>query len=73
MGLALAAIAIGVFALVVGQAPAVSAGMAPSVAWPWVPALGVELAFRLDGLSLIFALLVPGFGALVAIYAGRYL
>ncbi len=41
--------------------------------WPWVAGLGVRLAFRLDGLSLLFALLVTGIGALVLVYAGGYL
>ena len=41
--------------------------------WPWVAGLGVDLAFRLDGLSLLFALLVTGIGALVLIYGGTYL
>ncbi|QJE73341.1 putative monovalent cation/H+ antiporter subunit A [Aerophototrophica crusticola] len=40
---------------------------------PWVPALGVELAFRLDGLSLLFALLVTGIGTFITAYAGGYL
>lgn len=39
----------------------------------WVPSLGVGLTFYLDGLSLLFALLVSGIGALVVIYAGGYL
>ena len=34
--------------------------------------LGIRLAFRLDGLSLLFALLVTGIGALVLVYAGSY-
>ncbi len=40
---------------------------------PWVPSLGVELGFRLDGLSATFALLITGIGALVLVYAGGYL
>jgi multicomponent Na+:H+ antiporter subunit A len=39
---------------------------------PWFPALGVHLAFRLDGLSATFALMVTGIGALILIYAGGY-
>lgn len=39
----------------------------------WAPSLGVELAFYLDGLSLLFALLICGIGALVLVYAGAYL
>ncbi|MEO1492043.1 MAG: hydrogen gas-evolving membrane-bound hydrogenase subunit E [Pseudomonadota bacterium] len=73
LGLLLAAVSAGVFVLVAGQLELIAGGAAPSVALPWVPSLGVELAFRLDGLSLIFALLVPGFGAIITLYAGRYL
>jgi len=39
----------------------------------WIPSLGIQLSFYLDGLSLLFALLVSGIGALVMIYAGGYL
>ncbi|WP_119677929.1 putative monovalent cation/H+ antiporter subunit A [Indioceanicola profundi] len=40
---------------------------------PWIPSLGVELAFRLDGLALMFALLITGIGTFIVIYAGGYL
>lgn len=52
--------------------PAAS-GQALEESWPWVAGLGVRLAFRLDGLSLLFALLVTGIGALVLVYGGGYL
>jgi multicomponent K+:H+ antiporter subunit A/multicomponent Na+:H+ antiporter subunit A len=39
----------------------------------WVPTLGLDLAFRADGFSLMFALLVAGIGLLVMLYAGSYL
>ncbi len=39
---------------------------------PWVPALGLSLSLYLDGLSLLFALIVVGVGAVVALYAGYY-
>lgn len=39
----------------------------------WVPQLQINLAFLVDGLSLLFALLITGFGALVVYYAGSYL
>ncbi|TVQ80511.1 MAG: DUF4040 domain-containing protein [Phycisphaeraceae bacterium] len=41
--------------------------------WNWAPELGVMLGFRLDGLALLFALLVTGVGVLVVVYAGAYL
>jgi len=40
---------------------------------PWVPGLKINVSFYLDGLSLIFALLISGIGTLVVIYAGGYL
>jgi multicomponent Na+:H+ antiporter subunit A len=42
-------------------------------AWPWIPSLGVTLALRLDGLSLLFTLLITGIGTFIFLYAGRYL
>lgn len=41
--------------------------------WSWIPAIGLEFAFRLDGLALLFALLILGIGLLVIIYARYYL
>jgi multicomponent Na+:H+ antiporter subunit A len=43
------------------------------ISYPWVPSLGVGLSFYVDGLSLLFAVLISGVGALVIIYAGGYL
>jgi len=39
----------------------------------WAPSFGLELTFRVDGLSLMFALLISGVGAIVMIYAGGYM
>jgi multicomponent K+:H+ antiporter subunit A len=39
----------------------------------WVPALGLNLGFRLDGLAWLFALLICAIGALVVLYAAYYL
>jgi len=52
--------------------PAVASGGAPSVAFDWVPRLGVELAFRLDGLAMLFCLLIAGIGTLVIAYSFAY-
>ncbi|MGP9819718.1 hydrogen gas-evolving membrane-bound hydrogenase subunit E [Salinarimonas sp. NSM] len=49
-------------------------GSAPIVeVVPWVPSLGIDLTFRLDGFSLLFALLITGIGALVVLYAASYM
>lgn len=39
----------------------------------WMPTLGVTLALQVDGLSLLFALLVLVIGAVVLAYSARYL
>nr|WP_259371828.1 monovalent cation/H+ antiporter subunit A [Caldimonas mangrovi] len=41
--------------------------------WPWVPEIGLALGFRLDGLALMFALLITGIGLLIILYAHYYL
>lgn len=53
--------------------PTVALGKTFHVQWKWAPTLGVNLSFTLDGLSLLFALLICGIGALVMIYAGGYM
>jgi multicomponent Na+:H+ antiporter subunit A len=58
------------FAGFIGQ---IAGGATVAAAYPWAPALGVSLSLYLDGLSLLFALLILGIGALVLIYAGGYL
>ncbi|MEL7462124.1 MAG: hydrogen gas-evolving membrane-bound hydrogenase subunit E, partial [Pseudomonadota bacterium] len=42
-------------------------------AYDWVPSQGITLAFMVDGLSLTFALLITGIGALVLLYSNSYL
>ncbi|PTX20332.1 multisubunit sodium/proton antiporter MrpA subunit [Pontibacter mucosus] len=53
--------------------PEVLQGQAVVQKFEWVPELGIDLQFRLDGLSLLFALLISFFGMLVMLYASAYL
>jgi multicomponent Na+:H+ antiporter subunit A len=39
---------------------------------PWAPTLGLRLAFELDGLGALYALLATGIGFAVAVYSGGY-
>ncbi len=39
----------------------------------WIPSLGINFSFYLDGLSLLFLLLVTGIGTLILIYSGYYM
>jgi multicomponent Na+:H+ antiporter subunit A len=51
----------------------VSSGAALQISVPWVPSLGVQLSFLIDGLSLLFALLITSIGAFVGLYATAYM
>ena len=58
---------------------AVAAGSTCTVAYSWVPSLGVNLSFYVDGLGLFFALLITSVGTLgvgcmllaLAVYIGH--
>ena len=43
------------------------------VSWPWIPSLGLDLGFRIDGLALQFIALITGVGALVFVYGAGYM
>lgn len=51
----------------------VSSGEIITAQFEWVPSFGMNLNFTLDGLSLLFALLITGIGFLVFVYTSAYL
>ncbi len=53
--------------------PGVSAGQVFSSHYAWVPSAGINFDFHLDGLSLLFSLLITGIGSLVFLYAVAYM
>ncbi|MER2999465.1 hydrogen gas-evolving membrane-bound hydrogenase subunit E [Pontibacter populi] len=53
--------------------PGVLAGNTYSITHDWVPSLGVQLHFYIDGLALLFCFLITVFGALIMFYAAHYL
>jgi len=66
-------IPLALFGYFVSQINPITDGEIITESYEWVPSLGINLDFRLDGLSLIFALLITGVGTLVFTYAGGYL
>ncbi|MBW7916303.1 MAG: monovalent cation/H+ antiporter subunit A [Trueperaceae bacterium] len=60
-------------ALAVYLYPKVTDGRVLQHTWRWLPELGLQLTWRLDGLSWLFTLLVTGIGALVVLYARYYM
>ncbi|MDP1541002.1 MAG: putative monovalent cation/H+ antiporter subunit A [Moraxellaceae bacterium] len=71
-GLALATLPASLFVWFLTLLPEVNQAPIRSV-HEWVPSLGIQLSFWLDGLSLLMALLITGIGTLIFIYAGTYL
>lgn len=69
-GWILAVLLVAAAALVAGTA---TTGSVVTQSVPWMPTLGASLALRLDGLSLLFALIVLVIGAAVLVYSARYL
>ncbi|MEO8419266.1 MAG: monovalent cation/H+ antiporter subunit A, partial [Methylophilaceae bacterium] len=68
-----AAVMAACLALLMPMVPAVLAGETLVTTYPWLPGYGLNLAFRLDGLGLLFCLLILGIGLLVVLYAYYYL
>ena len=53
--------------------PAVSGGEVLVWEMAWLPQQGIDLDFVVDGLSLLFALLITGIGAFIFLFAGEYM
>ena len=53
--------------------PEVLAGDVVQAQIPWLPSLGLNAHFMLDGLGLLFAVLILGIGLLIILYARFYL
>ena len=60
-------------ALLLSHAPAVFDGEVVQAGGAWLPAIGLNLTFMLDGFGFLFALLVLAIGLLVILYAHYYL
>ncbi|HMN96727.1 MAG TPA: proton-conducting transporter membrane subunit [Phycisphaerales bacterium] len=55
------------------ELPAVAGGTFASSSWPWIPDLGIAFALRVDGLALLFAILVCTVGPFSILHAGESL
>ncbi|WP_313368090.1 putative monovalent cation/H+ antiporter subunit A [Sphingobacterium mizutaii] len=61
------------FIYYMGYIPKIAAGSNFFQEISWVPSLGVDFNLRLDGLSLLFCLLITGIGCGIFFYARTYL
>ncbi len=63
----------GLFVWFCTMIPAVSGGGVLVWELAWLPQQGIDLDFVVDGLSLLFALLITGIGAFILLFAGEYM
>jgi len=68
-----ATLAAASLALLMTRAASVFAGEVERFAVGWIPAIGWDLSFMVDGLGFMFAFLILGIGVLIIIYARSYL
>ena len=61
------------FSYLLGFAGSISEGNSLNYTIEWLPELYLNFSLYLDGLSLFFALLVTGMGALVLVFSGNYM
>ena len=61
------------FSILAAYIPKVASGETFSQSIQWIPSFNINLTSYLDGLSLIFALLITGVGSLVILYSIYYL
>lgn len=64
---------LGLFTYFLFLLPETANGNVLLFSYQWIPAMGINLDFKADGLSLLFCLLISGIGALVFFYASYYL
>ena len=73
LGLYAAAVMASLFGLALSQMPLSFGEDTRIFSFAWMPDLGVNLSFILDGYSLLFVLLITGIGTLIFLYSQRYM
>ncbi|KZE68457.1 cation:proton antiporter [Fictibacillus phosphorivorans] len=61
------------FILFCSKLPVLAEGKIVQSVANWIPSLDIQLSFYLDGLSMLFSLLITGIGSLVVLYSIYYL
>ncbi len=72
-GWILAIVPAGLFLALLSLIDTVAQGTPVRLAIDWVPALGLRFGLTIDGLALVFGLLITGIGTVIIVYAGEYL
>jgi multicomponent Na+:H+ antiporter subunit A len=73
LGFACAILPLGLFIYFLSFYNDITNGYVISQSYDWIPSLGINFSFFLDGLSLTFSLIISFVGFAVFLYAGSYL
>src|SRR5690606_31753916 len=73
LSIILAALPILLFIYFLSFIPQIAQGQPVAFSYSWIPSYGINLDFNLDGLALLFTLLITGIGSLVFLYTSAYL
>lgn len=73
IGVILAALPLAIFIFFAGLYSPISTGEVFRELYNWIPTLGIDFTFYLDGLSFIFTLIISFVGVIVFLYANSYL
>ncbi len=71
-GWLLAIVMAALFGLLLAQLPAVTTQGAVSLIVPWMPQIDLNLSLYVDGLALLFSLVVTGMGSAIMLFGGYY-
>ncbi|MBL4646671.1 MAG: putative monovalent cation/H+ antiporter subunit A [Rhizobiales bacterium] len=69
----LAAVPAAMFYHYTGFLGQLDGGLGIAAVWDWWPGYGWPLSYLIDGLSVMFALLITGIGTFIILYSGGYL
>ena len=73
IGFATSALPLGIFIFFATKYNSITDGEVLKESYRWIPSLGINISFFLDGLSLTFALIISLVGFVVFLYAGSYM
>lgn len=73
VGWVVALVPLLLFVYFAGFIPQVAGGTPVEINYQWVPQMGIDFTIYLDGLALLFALIITGLGFFVVAYAVGYL
>jgi multicomponent Na+:H+ antiporter subunit A len=71
--LIMSALPLALFVYFLTFIPSIASSQPQLLSYQWVPSMGINFNFLVDGLSLLFALMITGIGTLIFLYTSVYM